>query len=263
MYTAKSSLLCLGTVLVITTCPSLLAQKRNLQVTSLSYRAVPWQNTTYYRTQGQSNTDCYGSGTDYGYGSAVSMNCTTTTTPSQMYPITISKMFIYDQVESDGMVYTITCTANWVGSNCSWLNPGDIFNAQIDGKTMWVGGARGGNRGKRIKIKYTIRDVREKPAEQAQPGTQATSATGVDTPAAPSTNSSSNSEDAVIVCLPGQTSVALKREPTKDSTAYINLACGTRVKVLMRSEGFATVLTADFYKGFVDSENLLAPGPSN
>jgi len=82
--------------LVFATCS--LAQKnikKTLTVRSVSYRAVPWENTTYYRTQGHSATDCYGSGTDYGYGSAVTVNCTTTTAPSQTYPITISKMFVY------------------------------------------------------------------------------------------------------------------------------------------------------------------------
>ncbi|HXJ44604.1 MAG TPA: hypothetical protein VNH18_35280 [Bryobacteraceae bacterium] len=161
------------------------------------------------------------------------------------------------------MIYTITCTANWVGSNCSWLNPGDFFNAEIDGKTMWIGAARGGNQGKRIKIKFAIRDVREKPAEQAHTNAQANAIPSVDTRPAPAVNAESNSEDALIVCLPGQTTVALKREPTKESTATIDLACGTRVKVLDRSEGFVAVLTADFHKGFVDSENLLTPAPNN
>ena len=61
------------------------------------------------------------------------------------HPVTISSIEVFNQVESDGMVYTITCSANWVGSKCSWLIPGDIFLAETQGTTMWITGGKGGN----------------------------------------------------------------------------------------------------------------------
>src|SRR5712691_5494762 len=58
-------------------------QKETLTLRALSYRAIPHQKTTYYTTQGYSNTTCYGSGADWGYSTTISMNCQTTTTPPQ------------------------------------------------------------------------------------------------------------------------------------------------------------------------------------
>jgi len=226
--------------------------KKTLTVRSVSYRAVPWENTTYYRTQGHSATDCYGSGTDYGYGSAVTLNCTTTTTPSQTYPITISKMFVHNQVESEGMIYTVGCTANWVGSHCSWLNPGDYFDAAIDGKNMLIEAARGGNQGKQIKIKYTILDIRARPEEHESsvtPASDAVSPATVQTP-------------AIVVCEPGQTSAKLKNEPSPDG-GFIEIACGTKVNLLNRVGVYDQIVTADFHRGYVAETNILSLSPNH
>lgn len=244
----------LAVVLLMTVCPSLCAQKqlkKKLTIVAVSYEIVPQETTTYSHTPGHSSTDC--SGTDS--GGSVNMDCTTTTTPSQTHPVTINRPIVYNRVESNGMIYTIVCAANWAWSKCATLNPGDDFPAEIDGQTMWIEAARGGNQGKRVKVKYTILDVRAKLVERTQAPSPVPAASSDNTPSA----TLLNHDNATVVCLPGQTSVALKKDPTKESTAYSELACGTQVKVLSRSEGFATVLTADFHKGFVDSENILTP----
>ena len=62
------------------------------------------------------------------------------------------------------MVYTVRCSAHWVGSNCSWLVPGDRFSAQLQGTTMWVDARKGGNMGKEIRPKFQVLDMRAKPA---------------------------------------------------------------------------------------------------
>ena len=122
----------------------------------------PHEKTTHYRTQGYSDTTCYGSGTDWGYSTTINMNCQTTTTPPQDIPITVRSVEVYNQVEANGMVYTITCTAHWIGSKCSWLIPGDTFQAEVKGATMWIAGRRGGNMGKGARGKFKILDIRPK-----------------------------------------------------------------------------------------------------
>jgi len=131
-------------------------------VRAVSYRAIPHERTTYYQTQGYSNTGCYGSGTDIGYWTNLNLNCQTVTTPPQTIPITVRSVEVYNRVEAGNMVYTITCSARWVGSHCSWLFPGDSFQAEVNGTTMWSLGRKGGNMGKPIKAKFRLLDVRPK-----------------------------------------------------------------------------------------------------
>ena len=136
--------------------------KQMLMVLAVSYRAIPHERTTYYQTQGYSNTSCYGSGTDTGYWTNLNLNCQTVTTPPQTIPITVRSVEVYNRVEAGNMVYTITCSARWVGSHCSWLIPGDSFQAEVNGTTMWILGRKGGNMGKPIKAKFRLLDVRPK-----------------------------------------------------------------------------------------------------
>ena len=256
-------------IIALLLCPTLHAQKQpkqSLTVTSLSYRAVPWQNTTYLHTQGRSDTDCYGSGTDYGYGSTVNVNCTTVTTPSQAYPMTISKMFVYNQVRSGEMIYTIACTANWVGSHCVPLDPGNSFSAEINGRTMWVEA----NIGKKsARIKYEILDFGTMPDEHAAasvsaaPNVTAPSSTPAATQPTPIPSRSPKLGPVVLVCLAGQSTVELMRGEASGEAAGAMLPCGTRVKVLAQGDKFAEVLTGDYVKGFVALENVMAADPEN
>lgn len=135
-------------------------EKQRLEIKAISYRAIPHESTTYYQTSGHSSTACYGSGTDYGYSTAINLNCQTTTTPPETVPMTVRSIDVYNQVETGGRVYTIGCTANWIGSRCSWLGPGESFEAEMSGTTMWVIGGKGGNLGKQVRVKFRVLDVR-------------------------------------------------------------------------------------------------------
>ncbi len=58
------------------------------------------------------------------------------------------------------MRYIITCRAGWSGSNCAPMEDGEVFATEIDGTTMWIAARRGGNQGKKVKVKYRILDIR-------------------------------------------------------------------------------------------------------
>jgi hypothetical protein len=136
------------------------SNKEKLVVRAVAYRAVPHERTTYYRTQGYSNTTCYGSGSDWGYSTSLDINCQTVISPPQDVPVTVRSVEVYNALEANGRLYTVTCTAHWVGSKCAWVNPGDSFEAEVSGTTMWVNGRRGGNMGKVMRTKFKIVDIR-------------------------------------------------------------------------------------------------------
>lgn len=136
--------------------------KEKLIVRAVAYRAIPHERTMHYRTQGYSNTTCYGSGSDWGYSTNLNINCQTVTTPPQDIPVTVRSVEVYNALESNDLVYTVTCTAHWVGSKCAWLIPGDSFQAEVSGTTMWVTARKGGNMGKEMRTKFKILDIRAK-----------------------------------------------------------------------------------------------------
>ena len=127
---------------------------------ALAYRVIPHQRTTYFRTPGYSNTTCYGNGTYLGNSVSAVANCSTVSTPPETQPVSIVSVEVFNQLDIGGLVYTTRCTARWVGSNCSSLNPGDDFPAEIKGTTLWVTSHKGGNMGKEIHSKFQILDVR-------------------------------------------------------------------------------------------------------
>lgn len=134
----------------------------HLTVTAIGYRVIPHERTNYYTIAGHSNTTCYGSGTYMGFTASATVNCSTVTTPPQYRSLTIRSVEVFNQVEADGMIYTIRCTANWYGSSCSWLTPGDRFSAAVKGRDMWITAHKGGNLGKEIHAKYQMLDRRPK-----------------------------------------------------------------------------------------------------
>src|SRR5260221_10752375 len=112
--------------------------KKTLTVTAVTHDSRVNQRTSYYTTPGTSSTNCSGTGTDTGGGTTqVNMGCQTTTTPSTTTPITTRTIDVVEKVEAEGMVYSIVCTAHWVGSNCSTLIDGDTFTVEVEGTTMW------------------------------------------------------------------------------------------------------------------------------
>src|SRR5260370_8457610 len=96
-------------------------QASNLTVRAVAYRAIPHERTSYFQTQGQSNTSCYGSSSDFGMWTNLNLNCNTVSTPPTVQPVTIRSIEVFNFVEANGMGYTITCTGHWVGIASSWL----------------------------------------------------------------------------------------------------------------------------------------------
>jgi hypothetical protein len=132
----------------------------HFSVKAVAYRVIPHERTSYYTIAGHSNTSCYGNGTYFGNSVSGTVDCSTVTTPPQYRSMTIRSIEVYNQVEAGGMIYTIRCSANWFGSNCSWLTPGDTFSAEIKGRDMWISARKGGNLGKAIHAKYQMLDRR-------------------------------------------------------------------------------------------------------
>jgi hypothetical protein len=86
-----------------------------LTVTSIGYRVIPHFRTYSYQLPGQSHTTCYGSGTYLGNTSTATADCSTVTTLPQERQSTIGYVEIYNQVEANGLVYTLRCTRSWTG----------------------------------------------------------------------------------------------------------------------------------------------------
>jgi hypothetical protein len=137
----------------------------HVTLTALSYRVVPHEYRSSYTTPGYSNSSCYGSGTYFGGMATANVSCSTVTTPPQTHTSSIQWVDVYDQLESDGIVYTVHCTAHWIGSNCAAFTPGDIFSGEIHNKTLWVTAHKGGNLGREVHAKYQLLDVRPKRGE--------------------------------------------------------------------------------------------------
>ena len=126
-----------------------------LTVTATAYRIVPHQNSFDLQLPGRVQTNCYGSGT-----LNWSVSCSSVVTPPSDIPINISWIEMYEQVTAGGLVYTLKCTAHWVGSACTILTNGDQFAADINGTTMRLTAHRGGNMGKIVHMKYHVLDIR-------------------------------------------------------------------------------------------------------
>ncbi len=154
-------------LLVLALClasPPLAAIKNRTQKTTLTLHvlaspAMRYEKTTPW-TGAYSNTSCAGSGMYGGYSSPLDVNCRALPASPQAIPITIRRVVIHGQLEGDGKVYTVACTAHWVGSGCGWLIPGDTFKAEVRGTTVWVNFSHGGGTGKPIRAKYRILEVR-------------------------------------------------------------------------------------------------------
>jgi hypothetical protein len=85
------------------------------------------------------------------------VNCDTTHNPPRRHNIGF-RIDVTNKVRAeDGQIYTITCSAHWLGSNCSSLVDGDSFKADVEKTTMWITADK--NQGKQIHIKYKILDI--------------------------------------------------------------------------------------------------------
>ena len=99
-----------------------------------------------YTTPGTSSCNIY----------STSVYCTDS--PAQMHTGAVYRFT--EVVVANGMRYTLTRTARWVWNSMTHLNDGETFAAEIKGKHMYITSYRGGNQGKRERIKYDILDIR-------------------------------------------------------------------------------------------------------
>jgi hypothetical protein len=124
---------------------------------SLVIHPVSHDSKTYTQTVGgnSSTTNC----SDAGY----SIQCNT----QNSTPVTVETDVVRQVVVGDdGMQYTMFCSAKWRWDKCSPLTLESSYDAEIDGKTMWVHARQGGNLGKPVKIKFQLLDMR--PAEKVK-----------------------------------------------------------------------------------------------
>jgi hypothetical protein len=134
--------------------------KSTLEVRAVSHESQVFQRTSTYTTPGTSNTTCSGSATTIGNTTNGTADCRTQSTPAQTHQVTANIVDVTNIVEANGSRYIITCRAGWVGSHCGPMIDGDLFPAEIEGTTMWIEARKGGNQGKKIKVKYKILDIR-------------------------------------------------------------------------------------------------------
>jgi hypothetical protein len=134
--------------------------KTSLTVRATTHASRVNEYTSTYTTPGTSNTHCSGSGSTVGNTTDITADCQTTSTPAQTHSVTTSTVDVVNTVEAGGIQYKIARRANWVGSNCGPLTDGDLFQAEIDGNTMWILAHKDGNQGPRVRIKYRVLDIR-------------------------------------------------------------------------------------------------------
>ena len=66
-----------------------------------------------------------------------------------------------DRVQAEnGPIYTITCEAHWIVSNCGPMIDGDSFKAEVEKKTMWITARKDRDLWDDVLIKYKIVDIR-------------------------------------------------------------------------------------------------------
>ena len=110
-------------------------------------------------TPGAEETLCGGTATTVRSLTADNVNCNTTYNPPQHHKIPHFPSFM-DKVQAEsGLIYTITCTAHWIVSNCGPMIDGDSFRAEVEKRTMWITAHKDGNLWQDVRIKYKIVDI--------------------------------------------------------------------------------------------------------
>ena len=94
-----------------------------------------------------------------------SVNCNSTTSGGQTQNKAVYRFVEVVTSSENGKViqYTLSRTVRWVWNSMDWLNDGDSFPAEIKGKHMFITYCRGGNQGKKEKLKFDIMDIRPGP----------------------------------------------------------------------------------------------------
>ena len=117
---------------------------------AITYLILVNERTSTYTILGSSNTNCSGIGTTLGNTTTASAGRQTYSTPAQSQQITSRSVDVINVVELNGMQYTISCRASWVGSNCAPMIDRDVFPAEGDGNTIWIIGRRAATRGSKL-----------------------------------------------------------------------------------------------------------------
>lgn len=154
------------------------AARTQIAVVATGSRIVPHENSYNFTVPGYVNTNCYGTGS-WTYSS---VSCSSVVAPPTDIPINVSWVEVYNEVVTEGTVYTIKCTAHWIGSACGPLRKGDSFLAEVEGNTMWISARRGGNMGKSVRPKFKVLDVRAATEASAEVRPQAAARTTATTP---------------------------------------------------------------------------------
>lgn len=124
------------------------ASGQEITIKSIAYTSLPYYSTTVYQVRpASSNTYCNSTG-DLNINANVystpggatvsgttttntSTNCTTTSQPAQYGQATWRTIYNYSLAEGGGYRYSLLCTANWRFSKCSYLIPGQSFQAKV------------------------------------------------------------------------------------------------------------------------------------
>jgi hypothetical protein len=110
-------------------------------------------------TPGVAEALCGGTAKAISSSTSDNVNCNAASSPQQ-HKIPFFRSSI-DKVQADsGLIYTITCTAHWIVSNCEPMIDGDSFKAEVEKKTMWITAHKDGNVWQDVRIKYKILDIR-------------------------------------------------------------------------------------------------------
>jgi hypothetical protein len=124
--------------------------KETIRVTAVTHESD--------QTPGTADISCGGTAT--ALVTTGNVNCDAYNPPRQ-HRIAIWRRDVMDKVQAeDGRIYTITCSANWLGSNCASLIDGDKFEAEVEKTTMWITAYKGKNQDKEVRVKYKILDIR-------------------------------------------------------------------------------------------------------
>ena len=111
-------------------------------------------------TPGVAETLCDGTAKGIRSSTADNVDCNTAYSPPQQHEIRPSRSFLNKVQAENGLIYTITCTAHWIVSNCAPMIDGDSFKAEVDKKTMWITAHKDGNAWQDFRTKYKILDIR-------------------------------------------------------------------------------------------------------
>ena len=83
----------------------------------------------------------------------------TASNPPQHHKMSLSRSFLNKVQAENGQIYTITCSAYWIVSNCSEMIDGDTFKAEVEKETMWITAHKEGAAWQDVRIKYKIVEI--------------------------------------------------------------------------------------------------------